>query len=352
MRQLTFIRPGQLEWWEVPEPTLQGPQEAIVRPVAVARCDLDTAILSGKAPVAGPFPLGHEFVAEIVSLGDGVTGFRRGQRVVVPYHISCGRCQRCRRGLTASCLTAPPRAMYGLGALGGDWGGALSDLVRVPFAEGMLVHVPDGVEPDTIASVGDNVSDGWRTVAPYLEEWPGAGVLVVGGGAASIGVYAAAIASVLGASRVDYVDTNEERLALARSVGATPIEGPPPDRLGPYPISVDASADRAGLACALRSVEPGGICTSVGIYFARGTPIPLLDMYDGDITFKTGRANARALIPKVLDLVCAGRLRPERITTRLAAWDDAPEALGDPSTKVVIARPLVPPPPEAAREHL
>lgn len=129
MRQLTFVRPGLLEWWEVPEPTLQGPQEAIVRPVAVARCDLDAAILSGKVPVAGPFPLGHEFVAEIVALGDAVTGFHPGQRVVVPYHISCGRCERCRRGLTASCLSAPPRAMYCLGALGGEWGGALSDLV-------------------------------------------------------------------------------------------------------------------------------------------------------------------------------------------------------------------------------
>ena len=338
MRQLTFVKPGLLEWWDVPEPRLQSPEEAIVRPLAVARCDLDVAIIAGKAPVAGPFPFGHEFVAEVVSLGEAVTGFYPGQRAVVPYHISCGRCQRCRRGLTARCSTAPPRAMYGLGDLGGEWGGALSELVRVPFAEGMLVPVPDGVEPDAIASVGDNVSDGWRTVAPYLEEWPGASVLVVGGGARSIGMYAAAIASALGASRVDYVDTDVERLDMARVSGANPIAGRPPDRLGPYPITVDASADRAGLACALRSVEPGGVCTSVGIYFANRIPFPLLDMYDGDVTFKTGRAHARVFIPRVLDLVRDGRLRPERITTHMAAWDDATEALSDPSTKVVISR--------------
>jgi len=339
LRQLTFVKPGRLEWWDVPEPTLQGAAEAIVRPLAVARCDLDVSIVAGKAPVAGPFPFGHEFVAEIVSLGDAVTGFNPGQRVVVPYHISCGQCERCRRGLTARCSTAPLRAMYGLGALGGgEWGGALSDLVRVPFADGMLVPVPDGVEPDAIASVGDNLSDAWRTVAPYLEKWPGASVLVVGGGAWSIAIYAAAIACVLGAGRVDYVDTDVERLALAKSVGASPIEGPSPDRLGPYPITVDASADRVGLACALRSVEPGGVCTSVGIYFAKRTPVPLLDMYDGDVMFKTGRANARAIIPKVLDLVSDGGLRPERITTRMAGWDDAAEALRDRSTKVVISR--------------
>lgn len=339
MRQLTFVGRGQLEWREVPDPALQGTKDAIVRPVAIGRCDLDAAILSGQARFfLGPFPFGHELVAEIVELGEQVSGFRRGQLVVVPYHISCGECQRCRRDLTASCASVPPLSMYGLGPVGGDWGGALSDLVRVPFAQGMLVPVPDGVEPSAIASAGDNLSDAWRTVGPYLQEWPGAAVLVVGGGAPSIGLYAAAIASALGASHVDYVDTDPERLALAQSVGAEPIEGPPPDRLGPYPITVDASADPDGLACALRSVEPGGVCTSVGIYFAKTTPVPLLDMYGADVTFKTGRTNASAIIPRVLELVRSGRLHPERLTTKRATWEEAPEALGDRSAKVVVVR--------------
>jgi alcohol dehydrogenase len=338
MRQLTFVRPGLLEWWEAPEPKLQGPDEAIVRPIAVARCDLDAAIVAGKAPFAGPFPFGHEFVAEVVSVGERVAGFHDGQQVVVPFHISCGQCVRCRRGLTASCLSVPPRSMYGLGPVGGDWGGALSDLVRVPFAQGMLVPVPDGVESSAIASLGDNLTDAWRTVGPYLQESPDATVLVVGGGAWSIGLYAAAIACALGASRVDYVDADPERQALATSVGATPIEGPPPRRLGPYPITVDASADPAGLACALRSVEPGGVCTSVGIYFAQGTRVPLLDMYDADVTFKTGRSNAGAFIPSVLELVQSGRLHPERVTTKWAGWEEAPQALCEPSTKVVVLR--------------
>jgi alcohol dehydrogenase len=99
---------------------------------------------------------------------------------------------------------------------------------------------------------------------------------------------------------------------------------------------VDASADRAGLACTLTSLEPGGACTSVGIYFARRTPVPLLDMYDTDVTFKTGRANAGAISPRVLELIRSGRLHAERLVTRWASWDDAPEALGDPSAKVVI----------------
>lgn len=339
MRQLTFVGKGRLEWQEVLEPKLRGPKEAIVRPVAVSRCDLDAAIIRGKARfLPGPFAFGHELVAEIVELGEQVSGFRHGQLVVVPYHISCGECQRCRRGLTASCASVPPLSMYGLGPVGGDWGGALSDLVRVPFAQGMLVPVPDGVEPSAIASAGDNLSDAWRTVGPYLGDWPGAAVLVVGGWAWSIGLYSAAMAHALGASRVDYIDTDPERLALAKSVGATPIEGPRSDRLGPYPITVDASADPDGLGCALRSVEPGGVCTSVGIYFSRTTPVPLFDMYGADVTFKTGRTNAVPMIPHVLELVRGGRFHPERLTTKRASWEEAPEALGDPSAKVVVLR--------------
>ncbi len=290
MRQLTFVRQGQLEWWDVPEPQLEGPGQAIVRPIAVARCDVDNPILSGLTPFRGPFAFGHEFVAEIVTLGEEVRGFHPGQRVMVSFQICCGECDRCRRGLTGSCATVPTFASYGFGR--GDWGGALSDLVRVPFAEAMMVALPDDVDPAALASC-DNMPDGWRTVGPYLQETPGAPVLIVAGLAQSVGLYAAAIARALG-SEVDYVDSDRQRLELAEAVGAKPVEGPPPRQLGPYPVTVDTSADPAGLACALRSVEPGGVCASVGIYFAPETPVPLLDMYYTGITFKTSRVNARA----------------------------------------------------------
>ncbi len=88
----------------------------------------------------------------------------------------------------------------------------------------------------------------------------------------------------------------------------------------------------------MRSVEPGGVCTSVGIYYALETPIPLLDMYMTDVTFKTGRAHSGSALPKVLDLIQSGRLQPERLTTRLAQWDEAAEAFPDPSAKVVVVR--------------
>jgi len=337
MRQLTFVDTGRLQWQDVPEPELQGPDEALVRPLVVARCDVDLPIVSGLTPFRPPLALGHEFVAEIVALGDAVSAFRIGQKVVVSFQITCGECDVCRRGLTGSCSAVVTGAAYGFGARGGEWGGALSDLVRVPFANSMLIALPDGVDPVTVASP-DNLSDGWRTVGPFLGESPAAPVLVMAGAAFSVGLYAAAIAVAMGSPQVDYVDTDKIRLELAKSVGANPIEGPPPERLGPYPVTVDASANVAGLACAIRSTAPGGTCTSVGIYFAPETPVPLLDMYRTGITFMTGRVNAHAVFPHVLDLVKGGRLHPEQLTTRLARWEDAAEAFLEPSVKVVVTR--------------
>jgi alcohol dehydrogenase len=223
---------------------------------------------------------------------------------------------------------------------GGTWGGALSDLVRVPFADQMLVPVPDGIAPATVASASDSLPDAWRAVGPALQEHPGAEVLVVGGaGNGSIGLYAVAIAYALGASRVDYLDQDPERLGLAQQLGATVHARKPPRRLGSYRIAVDASGDVAGLSCALKSTAPGGICTSTAVYFAQETPIPLFAMYSASaITFKTGRIQARPIIPIILRLVHEGRLHPELVTTAQASWSEAIEALRSPVTKLVISR--------------
>jgi alcohol dehydrogenase len=201
----------------------------------------------------------------------------------------------------------------------------------------MLVPLPDGVDPAAAASVSDNVTDAWRTVGPHLDERPGAAVLVVGG-AGSIGVYAAGIAVALGAETVDYLDQDEDRLERARAMGANAIDEPYPERLGPYPVTVDSSADRAGLACAVRSTDADGVCTSTGIYFEPETPMPLLEAYTKCMTFHTGRVHARPGMPRVLELIESGRLRPELVTARTVSWDDAAEALADHDSKLVLTR--------------
>jgi alcohol dehydrogenase len=177
---------------------------------------------------------------------------------------------------------------------------------------------------------------------------PEAPVLIVGGGAKSIGLYAAGIATALGSSRVDYLDTSKTRLDLAAQIGANPIavaktsawfrRGTPPLAEG-YPITVDASSTTAGLNYALCALATGGTCTAVGFYLRRGTPLPLWKMYMKSASLRVGVSNPRADLPAVLPLVAARRFEPGKLNTTIAEWDDAPRALLDRSTKVVVRRP-------------
>ena len=338
MRQLEITGARAVEWRDAPDPALQGDGEALVRPLAVALCDLDAAFLTGIVPIGEPFPLGHEAIAEVVDVGDAVTSVAPGDVVVVPFQISCGACGPCRAGRTASCESVPRGSAYGMKPLGGDWGGALADVLRVPFADAMLVPLPAGLDPVAVASVADNVPDGYRTVAGPLREDPAAEVLVVGGFARSVGLYAAACAVALGAPRVVYADTDAGRLERAEAVGAEPLEigAEWPRRLGRFPITVDASGSHAALHTAIRSTAVNGTCTSVAIYFEPETPLPLLEMYTRGCTLHTSRVHARATIPGVLDLIASGRLDPALVTSGVVGFDDAPGALNDPPTKLVL----------------
>jgi threonine dehydrogenase-like Zn-dependent dehydrogenase len=344
MRQLEITGPRSVRWADATAPALEGDGDALVRPLAVAMCDLDAAWLAGMIPFENPFPLGHECVAEVIEVGDAVGAVTPGDVVVVPFQISCGECAACRAGRTGNCTAVPRGSAYGMQPLGGPWGGALSDVLRVPYADAMLVPVADGLEPVALASVADNVPDGYRAVAGPLEQAPGAEVLVVGGWARSVGLYAAACAGALGAERVVFADSDAGRLERAEAVGAEVVEVPAgedgspawPAKLGRFPVTVDASGRHGGLHAALRSTAADGVCTSVAIYFEPETPLPLLEMYTRGCTLRTGRCHARALIPDVLALIAGGRLDPALVTSAVVGFDEAESALAEPPTKLVL----------------
>src|ERR1700758_391288 len=242
MRQLTFEDVGRYVWRDVPDLTITAPEQALIRPLAVACCDLDVAVVHGRLPMPPRHAVGHEGLGEVVAVGGDVSGVQVGDRVIVPFQISCGKCRECRRGLTGSCGSVPLMAMYGMAPLAGlDGGGFMADLVLVPYADAMLIPIPQSVDPVAIASLSDNIADAWRAVGPFrfelaaLDE-PDRRVLVVG--RLSIGVYAAALASAIGV-HVDYVDTNKNRLAAAEKLGADAHAPRQPDRSwDPYPVTV------------------------------------------------------------------------------------------------------------------
>ena len=340
---------------------MQDPGDAIVRPFVAGRCDGDTlpihrpvsramqvgmavraidpvvGCICGAVPFKGPFAIGHECVAQVVAVGEAVEQIQVGQTVVVPWAVSCGRCARCRRGLTSKCGATTTRtlAAYGFGPASGPWGGMIADEVRVPFADHMLVPVPPGVPALRVAAAGDNLADAWRSVVPPLGERPGASVLIIGGGAKSIGLYAAGLAVAHDAAVVDYLDDDAARRDIAESFGARALADPTSLR---YDIVVEASSRAAGLRRAIRSLSPGGVCTAVGYYLAAGTRVPLMRMYATDATLRIGVSHARAVLPDLLAFVDRTGFAAERVTTLTADWDEAPTAYAARTTKVVLQR--------------
>ncbi|MFD6163424.1 zinc-binding dehydrogenase [Nocardia sp. NPDC060256] len=339
MKRLMLTGPGELRWEEHPEPELTGPDQALVRPIALATCDIDPAVLRGAFPLPGPYPFGHEGVAEVVAIGDDVRAVTVGDRVVVPFQISCGTCHACLRGRTGNCTSHPPLSSYGLGPLGGlDWGGLWADLALIPHADAMLVPLPTGIDPVAVASASDNIPDGYRAVGPQLADNPGAEVLVIGGPAApSIGLYAAGLAVALDAARVVYLDDSIERLEIAKSLGAEAIEGPRDARVGRFPITVEAAGGAKALRAAIDATAYDGWSTSVSVQ-PTDVPLPIFQMYSRCCTFHTGRAHARPAIPEVLELVAAGRFDPSLVTTRTANWDESVDALLETPMKLVAVR--------------
>jgi alcohol dehydrogenase len=376
MRELNFVRAGRLEWRERPDPVLVEPTDALVRPFVAGRCDGDVlpihrpvsramqaglrlglidpvvAAIVGPVPFQGPFGIGHECIAQVTAVGEAVADVEVGDVVVVPWAISCGTCRECRSGLTAKCpmmsASSPggTLAAFGFGPASGTWGGMVADSLRIPFADHMLVRVPDGVDPLRVAAASDNLADAWRAVVPPLRERPEGSVMIIGGGGQSIGLYAVGLAVLHGASVVDYVDDRDSRLGIAMAFGAnvrkvgknrgkSVLDGI--DRR--YDVVVEASSKAQGLRDAVRALRPGGICTGTGYYLAPGTRVPVMDMYATSATLKVGVSHVRPVLPELLDFVAATGFPAEQVTSLLADWDDAPEAYAAHTTKLVLHRP-------------
>ncbi|HWM02691.1 MAG TPA: alcohol dehydrogenase catalytic domain-containing protein [Actinophytocola sp.] len=375
MRELTFIRSGRLGWRERPDPVLVDATDALVRPFVASRCDgdvlpihrpvsramqvgLKTGLIDpvvgsilGSVPFQGPFGIGHECVAQVTAVGDAVSEVRVGDVVVVPWALSCGSCYECGLGLTAKCATMRAEspggtlAAFGFGPSTGAWGGMVADSLRIPHADHLLVGVPEGVDPLRVAAASDNLADAWRAVVPPLRNRPGGTVLVIGGAAQSIGLYAAGLAVQHGASQVDYVDDLDERLGVAEALGARVTKAGGGRRksvlsevTGRYDVAVEASSREQGLRDAVRALRPGGTCTGTGYYLAPGTKVPVMDMYATSATLNIGVSSVRPVLPKLLEFVAATGFPAEMVTSLLADWEDAPTAYAERSTKLVLHR--------------
>jgi alcohol dehydrogenase len=338
MRQLVFSGPGRVEFREVAAPRLRAACEAIVRPLVMGRCDLDTLYLSGRMPLASGQPIGHEIIGEIVELGDAAARrFRVGQRVIVPAQISCGTCRMCVSGATGRCETVPLGASYGMGR-DGDFGGGVADLVWVPYAAAMLVPLPATAELPGMIGLADMATDAWRAVGPQLEPRPAGTVLVLGGMVPVIGIFAAALAVVLGAGRIVYVDGDDHRRAIASGYGAEVVATIEAVAGQHFDIVVDAAGSADLLLAAVRACGPDAALTSVAPPLV-SPELPLLEMYYEGLTYRIGRPDCRFGHDHALHAWSATGFDPSRVGPKAFTYEEAEQAWPDPALYVAVVRP-------------
>jgi alcohol dehydrogenase len=344
MRAVVFDGDGLVVVRDVAEPVLEDAHDAIVRVRVAAICGSDLHFLHGKAPLERGDVIGHEAVGVVEAAGDGVTSFSPGDRVVISFHIACGRCWFCRRGQTQLC---DRWRMLGAGLFGGDLAGAQAELVRVPMADVNLLAVPDEVDDERAVFVGDVLTTGWYG-ASVSEIREGETVAVVGAG--PVGFLLVQAARARGAGTVLVLEREAERLVLAERAGGVPVDvtarnprtavdeatgGRGAD------VVIDAVGHPEAFASAIDVVRRGGRVTVVGMYTGERIDAPLGVWWARALDLRfAGICPVHAWWDRAMEEVRSGRLDPMPLVSHRMPLDDAAEgfALFDArrATKVLL----------------
>ncbi|WP_298460774.1 zinc-dependent alcohol dehydrogenase family protein [uncultured Cellulomonas sp.] len=351
MKALVYHGPGRTGWEEVPDPVVVDPTDAVVRIDTTTICGTDLHILKGDVPaVTDGRILGHEGVGTVLEVGDSVRTVSPGDRVIISCISACGRCTFCREGNPSHCLAAEGAAGIGW-VLGHLIDGTQAEMVRVPFADTSLYSLPDGVPDASAVLLSDIFPTGFEIGVQYGRVQPGDTVAVVGAG--PVGLAAIATAGLQGAAQVVAIDLDDNRLQLARTVGATAAVSSADDGWADrvraltdgqgVDVAVEAVGIPATFAMCTRMVRPGGSVANIGVH---GAPVQLdlQDLWIQNITITMGLVNTTSL-PMLLKLVAQGRLPAEAFVTHRFSLDDigsAYETFGDAArthaVKVLISR--------------
>jgi threonine dehydrogenase-like Zn-dependent dehydrogenase len=343
VKALTFQGEGDVKVTDVPKPSIKGATDALVKVTLGAVCGSDLHILHGHTPMNAGAVLGHEFVGVIEETGSEVKRFKPGDHVVSSFFTSCGTCALCRKGWFNQCVS---KATFGHGEYFGDLGGGQAEYVVVPLADHSMEPIPEGMTDEQAIFVGDILSTGFFG-AERAEIKPGDVVAVVGAG--PVGLMATMCAQLFGPARVFVIDMVDSRLETAQDLGGIPINASlvhPVEAIKSHTggIGADASIECVGLMSAvdtaIQSVRGGGTISMVGVPSKVIGDFPYLQMWMQSLTFRAGWCNVQAYMRPLLDLIAAGRLRPDAIISHRMKLDQAEEAYrmfdAHEATKIVL----------------
>ena len=329
MKAATFQGGGDVKVIDVPKPSIHGPDEVLLKVTLGAICGSDLHAYHGRIPMAAGELLGHEFVGVVQEVGLAVKRFKPGDRAVASFYTACGTCALCRKGWFNECVNM---ATFGFGALLGDLGGGQAEYVVVPLADHSMELIPDGMSDEQAIFVGDILSTG-MFAADRAEIHPGDNVAVIGAG--PVGLMATMCAQLYGPARVLVVDMVESRLELAQELGGTPINAGhahPVESIAAHTggIGADSSIEAVGLTAtvetAIQCVRGGGTISVVGVPSEFTADFNYYHMWEKSLTFRSGRCNVQKYMRPLLDLIAAGRLKPDMIISHRMKLDQAEEA--------------------------
>ncbi|MGW0465151.1 zinc-dependent alcohol dehydrogenase [Streptomyces sp. NPDC003027] len=376
MRALTWHGRRDVRVDTVPDPKIEEPTDVIVGITSTGICGSDLHLYETLGPFLDPGDiLGHEPMGRVVEAGPEVTTLAPGDRVVVPFNVSCGECFMCGRGLHSQCETTQVRehgkggALFGYTKLYGQVPGGQAQYLRVPFADRLPVKVPEGPPDERFVYLSDVLPTAWQAVR-YADVPPGGSLTVLGLG--PIGDMAARIALHQGAGVVIGVDLVTERLARAAARGVTAVDlrehgagladviremtggrgtdavidavgmeahGSPVAKAAqrvtgmlPDPVAQRlmefAGVDRLqALHTAIDIVRRGGTISVVGVYGGMADPLPMLTLFDKQIQLRMGQANVRRWVDEILPLLDGGDpLGVEGFATHVLPLEEGPSA--------------------------
>jgi threonine dehydrogenase-like Zn-dependent dehydrogenase len=372
MKALCWYGTNDVRVARVPDPAILNPRDAIIRTTLTAICGSDLHLFDGFIPTMqrGDI-LGHEFMGEVVEVGPGNTKLKVGDRVVVPFTISCGHCFFCEQDLWSLCDNSNPNAwmaekLYGYSPSGlfgyshmlGGYAGGQAEYVRVPFADCGPIKVPDHLTDEQVLFLSDIFPTGYMA-AENCDIKPGDTVAVWGCG--PVGQFAIKSAWMLGAGRVVAIDREPERLRMAAAQGKadtlnmdhadvfdalkdmTGGQGPDAciDAVGleahttgtwdavydTVKTSTMMATDRAAaLRQAINACRKGGTVSIPGVYGGFIDKVPLGAAFNKGLTLRMGQTHVQRYMPRLLERIDRGEIDPSFVITHRLRLDDAPKA--------------------------
>jgi threonine dehydrogenase-like Zn-dependent dehydrogenase len=371
MKAVTWHGRHDMRVDEVDDPSIEDPRDVIVRITASGICGSDLHLYNGFAPAMKPGDIiGHEPMGEVVEVGSSVSRLKKGDKVVVPFTISCGSCFYCDKQLYSLCDESNPNAemaeeqmghspagLFGYTHLLGGYSGGQAEYLRVPFADVGPIKVPDGIPDEKVVFLSDIFPTGYMA-AENAEIEDGDTVAIWGCG--PVGQFAIQSAWMLGAGRVIAIDSVPERLAMAREHGKAETldftegdvvekliemtDGHGPDRCidavgaeahaaGSVKQGVNSAKETVGarfdrpyvLQQAIQACRKGGTISVPGVYFGE-VELPWGPAMNKALTFRMGQTHVQRYLEPLLQKVLDEEIDPSFVITDTIGIDEAPDA--------------------------